>query len=924
MAECHPVGFQWVMEAKRRGAKVIHVDPRFTRTSAVADTYVPIRAGTDIAFLGGLIRHVIENGREFREYVVNYTNANVIIEEDFVDTEALAGMFSGWNEQTGEYDPSSWQYQGADMPPAAGKREQFAGEPEGQRGTEITHRETDDTLTHPRCVFQILKRHFSRYTPEMVAEICGIDEETFLEVAEALTENSGPERTAAFCYAVGWTQHTVGVQYIRTAAILQLLLGNIGRPGGGIMALRGHASIQGSTDIPTLYNLLPGYLPMPHADHDTSLAEYIRLNGSGAGWWQNFDKYIVSLLKAYFGDAATEDNDYLFDHLPRMTGNHSHMDTVTRMADGEVEGYFIMGENPVVGSMHGALHREASRNLKWCVIRDFAPTESAEFWRVGPEYDRGEVAVEDSATEVFFFPCAAHVEKAGTFTNTQRMLQWREKAVEPRGDARSELHFMYHLGRRLKDLYADSDDPRDAPIRDLTWDYPLQGEHAEPDPESVLFEINGWRYTPGRWLEGDALGAFTELQADGSTAAGCWIYTGCFKDGVNQPARRKPWHQQNWVAGEWGWVWPDDRRILYNRASADPDGNPWSERKRYVWWDEDEGNWTGYDKPDIMPDRHPHYVPDEGATGVDAIAGNDPFIMQADGKGWLYAPIGLMDGPMPTHYEPHESPVENLLYEQQVNPARIEWNRRDNPFHRAYDDPDYPYALTTYRLTEHHTAGAMSRWVGWLSELMPELFCEVSPELASERGLTNGGWATVSTARGEIECRVLVTRRMRPLEVGRRRKRTIHQIGLPYHWAYLGLVTGDNVNELIGFVADPNVSIQSSKALTADIRSGRRSRKRRVVTSGPLSPTASFGGDPDRDRGRERVAGHLEDAHVEPEGAHPPSEPHERAPSEHQPPEHLGPPPTSGGDESFDHAAGEPPSDHGGREPADDDATEER
>ena len=831
MAECHPVGFQWVMEAKRRGAKIIHVDPRFTRTSALADLYVPLRAGTDIAFLGGLIHHVLETDAYFHDYVLNYTNANVVIDEDFLDTEDVAGMFSGWDEATGEYDPTSWQYQGGD----------------------IADNETDDTLIHPRCVLQILKRHFSRYTPEMVAEICGIDEATFLEVAEALTSNSGRERTTAFCYAVGWTQHTVGVQYIRTASILQLLLGNIGRPGGGIMALRGHASIQGSTDIPTLYNLLPGYLPMPHSAHDTSLAEYIRLNGSGAGWWANVDAYMVSLLKAYFGESASADNDYCFDHLPRMTGNHSHMDTVTRMADGEVEGYFLMGENPVVGSMHGALHREASRNLKWCVIRDFAPTESAEFWRLGPEYERGEVAVEDSATEVFFFPCAAHVEKEGTFTNTQRMLQWREKAVEPKGDARSELHFLYHLGRRLKALYADSDDPRDAPIGDLTWDYPTDGPHDEPDAEAVLREINGWTYDeddrPGAPVNG-----FTELADDGSTAAGCWIYSGCFAEGVNQTKRRVPWHQQDWVAAEWAWVWPDNRRILYNRASADPDGKPWSQRKRYVWWDEDEERWTGYDTPDMIPDRRPDYRPEQGATGTDAIAGNDPFIMQADGKGWLYAPTGLKDGPLPTHYEPHESPVENLLYAQQCNPARIEWNRRDNPAHRAFDDPDFPYALTTYRLTEHHTAGAMSRWVSWLSELMPELFCEVSPALAAERGLTNGGWATVTTARGEIECRVLVTHRMRPLQVGKRRRRTIHQIGLPYHWAYLGLVTGDNVNELIGFVADPNVSIQSSKALTADIRPGRRSRKRRVVTSGPLrSATMPDGGEPSRDRGREHL-----------------------------------------------------------------------
>ncbi|MBW3658210.1 MAG: molybdopterin-dependent oxidoreductase [Actinobacteria bacterium] len=835
MAECHPVGFQWVMEAKRRGATIIHVDPRFTRTSAVSDLHVPLRAGTDIAFLGGLIRHVLENERYFRDYVVNYTNAATIISDEFRDTEDLDGLFSGWDEDDAQYDPSSWQYRGAaDVGAAAGKRSMYAGEPEAPRGEDITDVERDETLQDPRCVFQLLRRHFSRYTPEMVADVCGIDEELFLRVADALTENSGPDRTSAFCYAVGWTQHTVGVQYIRTASILQLLLGNMGRPGGGIMALRGHASIQGSTDIPTLFNILPGYLPMPQASKHTSLADYIMTSGQGAGWWANFDRYIVSLLKAYFGDAATADNDFCFDHLPRLTGDHSHMTTVTEMEDGAVEGYFLMGENPVVGSMHGALHRAAARKLTWCVVRDFAPTESAEFWRTGPEFDRDEVRPEDCDTEVFFFPCAAHTEKEGTFTNTQRLLQWREKALDPPGDARSELHFMFHLGRRMKALYADSADPKDRPILDLTWDYPTVGEHEEPDAEAVLKEINGWHVTEGRFLEGEPVDLFTDLEADGSTAAGCWIYSGVYAGGVNQANRRRPWHEQHWVAPEWGWAWPDNRRILYNRASADPDGRPWSERKRYVWWDEESGRWTGHDQPDFMATRPPSYRPDAGATGVDSISGTDPFIMQGDGKGWLFAPTGLLDGPLPTHYEPQESPVENLLYPQQANPSRIEWVRRDNPYHRAFDDPRFPYVLTTYRLTEHHTAGGMSRWVSWLSELMPELFCEVSPELAAERSLVNGDWATITTARGEIECRVLVTPRMRPIRVGKRRGRTIHQIGLPYHWAYLGLVTGDNVNELIGFVADPNVSIQESKALTGDIQPGRRSRGRRVVTSGPL------------------------------------------------------------------------------------------
>jgi formate dehydrogenase major subunit len=467
------------------------------------------------------------------------------------------------------------------------------------------------------------------------------------------------------------------------------------------------------------------------------------------------------------------------------------------------------------------------------VVRDFAPTETAEFWREAPEIDRGEARTEDIGTEVFFFPAAAHTEKDGSFTNTQRLLQWHHKAVDPPGDCRSDLHFMYHLGKRLKALYADSTDPRDRPIQQITWDYPTIGEHEEPDAEAVLKEINGWTVTDGK-----PVGSYIDLKDDGSTACGCWIYSGCYQDGVNQPARRKSRRQQTWVAPEWGWAWPANRRIMYNRASAGPDGRPWSERKKYVWWDASKGRWTGADEPDFIPDRNPSYEPGEDAEGLDTIGGRDPFIRQVDGKGWLFAPSGLMDGPLPTHYEPQESIVENLLYGQQCNPARIEYARRDNPYHRAHHDPRFPFVVTTYRLTEHHTAGAMSRWLSWLAELQPEMFCEVSPALAREKGLSNGGWATISTARAEIEARVLVTERIPDLRIG---KRMVHQIGLPYHWGSRGLVRGDAANELISFVADPNVHIQESKCLTGTIEPGRRSRQRRVVTSGPLVPPTDEG-----------------------------------------------------------------------------------
>jgi len=786
MAECHPVGFQWVMEAKARGATVIHVDPRFTRTSAVADMHVPLRAGSDIAFLGGIVNYILTEERYFKDYVVAYTNASSILREDFQDTEDLDGLFS---------DPSTWLYE-------SGSGHDDERDDESHEGGGL-HEDAyrDPTLTHPRCVFQVLRRHFSRYTPAMVAEVCGVPETQFLAVCEALCANSGRERTSAFCYAVGWTQHTVGVQVIRTAAIVQLLLGNIGRPGGGILALRGHATIQGSTDVPTLYNLLPGYLPMPKAGADDTLGSYLSNHTAAAGWWTQFPMYAVSLLKAWWGPHARADNDWCYDHLPLLTGDHSHMNTVADMADGKVQGYFVMGENPVVGSMHGGLQRTALAKLDWLVVRDFALIETAEFWRSSP----------DCGTEVFFFPAAAHTEKDGTYTNTQRLLQFHHKAVEPEGDRRSELWFMYHLGVLLKALYAESSEARDRPLLELTWSYGTTGPHDEPDVLDVLKEINGFNVSDGAPVDG-----FTGLAADGTTACGCWIYSGAFKGGVNQTARR--------VGGaEWGYAWPADRRLLYNRASADPDGRPWSDRKAYVWWDPDAGRWTGDDVPDFIVDRPPSYRPAADATGVDTIAGDTPFIMQADGVGWLFAPTGIVDGPLPTHYEPHESVMANPLYGQQRNPTRLEWHRPDNPYHRPFDDPDHPYAVTTYRLTEQHTAGGMSRWLPWLAELQPEFFCEVSPELARERGLVNGEWATISTARTAVEARVLVTSRIPPLVVGKRR-RVVHQIGLPYHWGSSGLVTGDSANELIAFVADPNVSIQESKALTADIRPGRRSR----------------------------------------------------------------------------------------------------
>jgi formate dehydrogenase major subunit len=826
------------MDAKLRGAKVFHIDPRFTRTSAMADRHVPIRAGTDIAFLGGLINYVIGEGKEFRDYVVTYSNAAAILDESFRDTEDLDGLFSGFDPDTNSYDVTSWQYEGQDVAPAAGGRDagpdarqraqeagsnphsgttqkQSAGaEQYGSGGAPVPEKpERDLTLQDPRCVFQVLKRHYSRYTPEMVEQICGIPQDLFHEVAEAITENSGPDRTTNWSYAVGWTQHSTGVQYIRAASILQTLLGNIGRPGGGILALRGHASIQGSTDIPTLFDLLPGYLPMPMAHHEQSLESYVAADAGQTGFWGNMRAYTVSLLKAYWGDAATAQNDFGFDWLPRISGDHNNYQSVMEMIDGTVKGYFVAGENPAVGSANGRMQRQGLANLEWLVVRDFVEIETASFWRNSPEIENGELRSEDIGTEVFFMPAATHKEKDGSFTNTQRLLQWHHKAVEPPDDARSELWFFYHLGRIIREKLAGSTDPRDEPLLNLTWDYPTEGEIDEPSAEAVQAEING--HGPG----GKPLSAYTELKDDGSTACGCWIYCGVRADGVNQTARRMPWSQQSWVAPEWGWAWPANRRQLYNRASADPDGKPWSERKAYIWWDTEQEKWTGHDVPDFEAQKPPSYRAPEGARAQDALNGDDPFIMQGDGKAWLYVPTGLTDGPLPSHYEPVESPHHNLLHpRQQINPATILEDRPDNRYHPT-GSPVYPYVLTTYRLTEHHTAGGMSRHQPYLAELQPEAFCEVSPDLAAAHGLNNGGWATLVTARGAIELKVLVTERVKPLTVD---GTLTHQIGVPWHFGPNGLAAGDSANELISIALDPNAHIQESKVLTCAIQPGRR------------------------------------------------------------------------------------------------------
>jgi formate dehydrogenase major subunit len=860
MAENHPVAFRWPMKAKvEHGAKIIHVDPRFTRTSAMADIYAPIRAGSDVAFLGGLVNFMLNSPRWnadpfFRAFVVNYTNAATIISEKFQDTEQLDGVFSGLMEYTGEveewpyngfvgqYENQSWQYARSRAKATgwtgdtqrSGEQETGDEQAESAQGKAAVKagaggppfdklvqalvppvKETDETLQHPRCVFQILKRHFHRYTPEMVERATGCPREIFQRVAQEILDNSGAERTVSFAYAVAWTQHTNGPQVIGCCALLQLLLGNYGRPGAGIMALRGHCSIQGSTDIPTLYHSIHGYMAHPSAaSRHGSLAEWLAAETQPTGYWSNTPKFMVSYLKSIYGKAATPENDFGYDWHPKILGDHSHMPMFVAMNEGKVTGMLCIGQNPAT-SLNARLERAAMRKLEWLVVKDNWLHETATFWKNAPEVKAGEVKTADISTEVFFFPAAQVAEYDGSFTNTFRLLQWHFKAAEAPGDCRSDNWFTYELGKRLKKLYAGSTLPRDQGFLNMTWDFEPDAPATppgEPSAAKILKEINGYYSdAPGKHL-----GGFDELKDDGSTTCASWIYCGVFPaPDNNRSASRQPDPPE--APGQahlgWAWSWPANRRIMYNRASADPQGRPWSERKKYVWWDEAQKKWVGYDEPDFPLDKAPQDKAKRGATGMDALPGTAPFIMKSDGVGWLFVPTGLVDGPLPTHYEPAESVVRNPIYKQQSSPVLKYWNTGGNRL-ASVGDPGFPYVITTYRLTEHYLSGAMSRWNPWLTELQPELFVELSPELAQEKGIRNLDWVRISSPRAQVRAKALVTRRMRPLTID---GRTVHQVGMPWHWGYEGIVTGDVVNELSALVGDPNVTIHEGKAFVCNV-----------------------------------------------------------------------------------------------------------
>jgi formate dehydrogenase major subunit len=805
-AENHPVGFQWVMKAKERGAKFIHVDPRFTRTSAVADVHVPLRSGTNIAFFGGLISYAIQNNLYFKDYVVHYTNASFLIDPAFKTATDGGGLFTGL-ESTGKggvdphvaetYKKESWKYQ-------------LDGEGNPKR---------DLTLRDPSSVFQLMKRHYSRYTPEMVERVCGIPKQKFVQVAKLFCENSGREKTGSITYALNLTQHTNGVQNIRALCMLQILLGNIGRPGGGVVALRGHANVQGATDLELLYHELPGYLPMPLRDAHPDLKTWLEKETPKGGFWVNRPKFMVSLLKAWYGDKATAENEYGYQWLPKRASAdaYSHQHMFVDMYKGVIKGFLSDGQNPAVGGPNAKLARAALGKLEWLVVKDIFVTETAEFWKAPG------VSPKDVKTEVFFLPAAPAAEKDGSLTNTMRLIQWHERAVKPPGDVTSDAEFFVSLAKRLQKMYAGSKKDRDQGFLAASFQY--GDDPKEPNMELVLKEINGYAtqeitdkdgkvvYKPGQ-----ALNTFAHMTDDGKTAGGCWIYTGVTVEGpdgklINKSNLRKPADDKDYLAHGWGFAWPANRRILYNRASADLQGKPWSEKKKLIWWDpaapgqepDKKGKWVGLDVPDFNAFLAP-----------DAKNGDKPFIMRADLVGAFFGP--LPDGPFPEHYEPVESPTKNLLSKQQMNPVAKIWSVPDQKNDLApVASPDYPYVVTTYRLTEHHLSGVMSRYLPMLAELFHSHFAEISNELAAELGIKNGERITIATPRGKIHTTAMVTSRLKPFMIDGKKT---HQIGIPWHWGYNGISKGDITNDLSASVGDPTVYIQETKAFLCNVKKG--------------------------------------------------------------------------------------------------------
>lgn len=647
-------------------------------------------------------------------------------------------------------------------------------------------------------------------------------QELFLRVAEAYASSGAADKTGTWLYAIGTTQHTVGTQMIRSYAMIQLLLGNIGRPGGGVNALRGHANVQGATDMAVLYHILPGYLAQPLQAKHPTFADYLEQETPLTGWWANKPKYMVSLLKAWYGDAATADNDFGYDWLPKRARNYSHLPMFEDMHEGKIDGFICLGQNPVVGGPNARIEREALHKLRWMVVIDHWEHETASFWQAEHGANPAEID-----TEIFYLPAASNWEKAGTFTNSGRWIQWKEQAAEPMGESHSDLAYIFQLGKRIKAHYAEDDNPINDGIRALTWDYD-EAAHMEPDVQQVVKEVHGFNVADGQYdvRTGTIVKNFTELKDDGSTACGNWIYSGMLEPHPDSPDDLTQFHNKaenrtaddDYVNGPganlgYAWSWPVNRRILYNRASAAPDGQPWGQKTQYMYWDAAASKWTGPDIPDFAgtksPDTAAKKFPDESALGMGSHSGTDAFIMHADGRAHLFG--ALNEGPFPEHYEPLEAPISNPLSSVDFNPAAPIM-----PSLEGYigDISQYPIVISTYRLTEHHLTGVMSRNLPWLAALMPEIFIELSPQLAAEKGIETGDVVDINTARGSIQAKALITKRFQPFKMG---DKIVHQVGVPWHWGYQGVATGDIANILTPNVGDANTTIQESKAFLCDI-----------------------------------------------------------------------------------------------------------
>ncbi len=780
-AENHPISFKWVTEAMKKGATLISVDPRFTRTSSKADIYAPIRSGTDIAFLGGMINYIINNKKYFEWYVANYTNASFILTEKYGFHD---GLFAGYDPNKKSYNKSYWAFE------------------KDEKG--IPKR--DLTLQHPRCVFQQLKKHFSRYTLDKVSEITGTPKDLLVKVYEAYSATGKPDKAATIMYAMGWTQHTVGVQNIRAMAMIQLLLGNIGVAGGGVNALRGESNVQGSTDHCILFHIWPGYLKTPRASLSTLDAynkKYTPKSADpmSANWWQNYPKYSVSFLKSMFGEKATKENDFGYSWMPKLDDGktYSWLDLFDDMYRGKIKGFFAWGQNPACGGANANKNRKALAKLDWLVNVNLFENETGSFWK-GPGMDPKKIK-----TEVFMLPCACSVEKEGSITNSGRWMQWRYKAVNPPGEARGDGDIIIDLLNRIRALYKKDKGVFPEPILNLKWDYVTNGAY---DPHKVAKEINGYfqkdvTIKGKSFKKGTLVPSFAYLKDDGSTSSGNWLYCNSYTEKGNMAARRNRVDKSGiGLYSEWSWCWPVNRRIIYNRASVDKDGKPWNPKTPVIKWDAAKGKWVGD-------------VPDGGWPPLSAGKKSRwPFIMKPAGFSHVFGP-GRKDGPFPEHYEPLESPLaKNPMSSQRINPT-VKLFKTDADIY-TIKDPKYPYVGTTYRVTEHWQTGIMTRYQSWLVEAQPQLFVEISKELAKLKGIKNGEKVIVESPRGKVEAVAIVTARFKPFKI---QGKVVHEIGLP--WCF-GWITpkdgGDSANLLTPSVGDPNTLIPETKAFMVNIR----------------------------------------------------------------------------------------------------------